>query len=339
MTLKIAVIGCGATGKRHARGWHERQEAEVVALFDADADACNTLAEELGATAYDTHEKAIDHEGVDAVSICTPTPFHRPIACYAAERGRHILTEKPMGASVEDCDAMVEAAERNGVWLTVGHQYRNWPRNMRIKELIDQGALGSPLIGRYQAVAEVRPKTAMNRKSMNQGPVLDMAAHWVDLMRHFTGCEPASVYGSGHVFGRGKPRLAALERDDDFAIDAAEVQVRFEGGHILSFGIIWGMPESFPGAMSEQITGPTGLVRNTGGQAQAIFGPDENQQETLPTDPGQPMPRIADLIEAIQTGKKPLVTGADGREAVRACRAALQSIETNQVIELTPQTA
>jgi len=113
MTLKIAVIGCGAMGQHHARGWQEREEADVVAVFDAHADACNALAEELGATAYGSYEQAIDHEGpgsVDAVSVCTPTPFHRPIACYAAERGRHILCEKPLSGSIEDCDAMVDAA-------------------------------------------------------------------------------------------------------------------------------------------------------------------------------------------------------------------------------------
>jgi len=224
------------------------------------------------------------------------------------------------------------------VWLTVGHQYRNWARNVRIKELIDQGALGSPLIARFQAVQEVRPKVAMHRKSMNQGPVLDMVAHWFDLMRHFTGGEIVSVYATGHVFGRGKARLSMIE-DDDFAIDAAEIQARYEGGHILSIGIIWGMPEDFPGGGHEQIAGPDGLVRSACGEAKAIFGPDDNQQETLPTEDGEPNPRIADLIQAIQTGHKPLVTGVDGREAVRASLAALQSIETNQVVSLTPQTA
>lgn len=190
MTLKIAIIGCGMMGKNHAKLWQASGQAKIVAVFDAAAEARDAMAKDLGAVAYDTYQKAIDHEGIDAVSVCTPTPYHREITCYAAQRGRHILCEKPMAPSIEDADAMIDAAQRHGVHLTIGHQYREFARYKRIKELCDAGTLGSPLMVRLQDFREVRPKLAMHRQSMNKGPVLDMAAHWFDLMRFFTGAEP-----------------------------------------------------------------------------------------------------------------------------------------------------
>ena len=332
MKLKIAIIGCGAMGKYHARQWQSRDDAKVAAVFDPVAGARDALAKEMSAPAYDNFRGAIDHKGIDAVSICTPMPFHREIACYAAQRGRHILCEKPIAGTIEDADAMIDAAERHGAWLTIGHQYREWPRNKRIKELYDGGSLGSPLMARYETVAEVRPKTAMHRMSMNQGPVLDLSAHWFDLMRFFTGAELVSVYASANVFGRGKPRLAQVA-DDDFAPDAAEVQARFEGGHVLSIGVIWGMPEGFPGFGREQIVGPKGVVHAQDAQTEVLLGRD--QRETVPPTGGEPAPRIADLVNAIRTGTPPRVTGRDGREAVRGCLAALESIRSGKVVELS----
>lgn len=333
MALKVGIIGCGAMGKSHAQQWRTHGEAEVVAVFDPVAASAEALAKEVGAKAYDSYEGVINHKGLDAISICTPTPFHRPVACYAAERGVHILCEKPLAGTIEDCDAMIAAAEKHKVWLTVGHQYREWPRNQRIKQLYDDGMLGKPLIARYEAVAEVRPKVAMHRRSMNQGPLLDITAHWFDLMRFFTGAEPVSVYASGNIFGKGKARLSGIP-DDDFAFDAGEVQARFAGGHILSVGVIWGMPENFPGFGREQIAGPNMLVRAQNQDTEVVFGPDRT--EIVPTTSAEPAPRIRDMVNAIKNGTPPRVNGIDGRESVRGCLAALKSAETGQVVHLTP---
>ncbi|HEO70223.1 MAG TPA: Gfo/Idh/MocA family oxidoreductase, partial [Candidatus Hydrogenedentes bacterium] len=231
MAVGVCVIGSGDMGGQHARAWQARDDCDVLAVFDPIEERRNALAAEVGATAYETYEDAITHDGVDVVSVCTPTCFHAEIAQCAALQGRHVLCEKPIALNLEDADAMIAAARDNGVLLSISLQCRSFPRNRRMKELISAGAFGSPLFLRYVDVRDVRPKIAMHRRAMNNGPVLDMLCHFVDTARFLTGTEPESVFATGHVFGRDHPRLAEV---DDIAIDAAEVQVRFTGGHVLS---------------------------------------------------------------------------------------------------------
>ena len=331
--INISLIGCGAMGRNHATAWSQHVDnAEVISVFDPDADARKAVAEEFGAAAYDTYQAAIDHDGVTAVSVCTPTPFRCETTCYAASRGKHILCEKPLAASREDCDAMVEAAERNGVHLCVGHQFREWARNQRVKQAYEAGKFGSPLFGLYTAVAEVRPKLAMHRNSMNRGPVLDMAPHFIDLMRYFTGANPTHVFATGAIFGADKPRLASIE-DDDRAIDAAHVHVRYQNGHALTVEVVWGMPEGFNGGESEEnIIGPRGRMRKVGPNTELFFGQDE--VETLEKTEFSAAPRITDLARAITEGRAPTVTGEDGRISACTALAALESIKTGQVVTL-----
>lgn len=335
MTLNVSVIGCGTMGKQHAAAWQAREDARVVSVFDPVAESRDALAGKVGAKAYDHYQAAIDQDGVNVVSVCTPLCFHREVTCYAAERGRHILCEKPLAGSVEECDAMVEAARRHGVHLCVNHQYRSWPRNQRVRQAFAEGSMGSPLLGRYTFVAEVRPKVAMHRLSMNKGPVMDMVPHVVDLMRFFTGAEPTQVYASGAIFGRGKARLSVVA-EDDFAVDAAQIQVRYEGGHVLSVGIVWGMPEAFPGVHEERIIGPKGMMQRCGGgSAELVWGKD--QAETLDAAWSGPESRITDLASAITAGMPLEVSGEDGRISARVALAALESIASGQVVNLAAQ--
>jgi myo-inositol 2-dehydrogenase/D-chiro-inositol 1-dehydrogenase/scyllo-inositol 2-dehydrogenase (NAD+) len=336
MSIGVCLIGCGAMGVQHGEAWNEREDAEIVAVFDPVEKSRNDAADKLGGKPYATYAEAIDHDGVQAVSIATPTCFHREIACYALERGRHVLCEKPLAGSRSDCDAMVAAAENSGVHLCVGHQYRDFPRNVRLKRAITEGELGSPILARYSPVLEVRPKLAMHRLSQNMGPVVDVAGHFVDLMRYFTESEPTQVFATGAIYGRGKPRLESID-DDDLAVDAAHMQVRFEGGHAMTLEVVWGMPEDFPGSMSEQVIGPKGLMRKTPDSYELVFGKDEI--ETLDSSNLGPAPRVNDLADAITKGRPVFVSGHDGRSAALTCLAAIESIETGRVVEVAAQPA
>jgi len=329
MSLHACVIGCGDMGKQHARAWHARPDADLVAVCDPIEERRSALADELGVKAYADCEAAIAQDGVDVVSVCTPTCFHAEIACFALSRGRHVLSEKPLATSIADADAMIRTAREHGVLLSTSFQSRAFPHNARLKALMADGSFGAPLFVRYVDVRDVRRKMAMHRRSMNNGPVLDMACHYFDLMRHFTGAEPISVFATGHVFGQGKPRLAEV---DDLAIDAADIQVRYEDGHVLSAFVNWGMPEGCENVASELIVSPTSLARREGDAFKiAIAG----KEEVVGTKFMGPEPRIANLAEAIQGKAELEVTGENGRIALRVSLAAFESIETGRAVDLT----
>ncbi|MEM1212400.1 MAG: Gfo/Idh/MocA family oxidoreductase [Planctomycetota bacterium] len=333
--MDIAVIGCGDLGTQHAKAWAMREDARVVAVCDPDAERAGRLAETHGATAYAEWNEAIAHEGLFAVSVCTPAFLHAPISIASAQLKRQVLCEKAMALNLDDADAMIEAAESNGVKLVISHQLRGEPRFVAVKRLINDGVLGSPLYIRFTDIREVRPKLAMHRRSMNGGPVHDMAGHFFDLARWFTGAEPEQVSALGHVFGRGKPRLSSI-KEDDLGIDSAEILTRMTDGHVLSAHINWGMPEEIPGfGWNEVICGPKAMVRFDPDQnCLVVHEPGGERRIELSESPVGPTVRIEDLVQAARNDTRPEVDGHAGRAALKLILGALESVETGATVAL-----
>ncbi len=332
LTVKygVAIIGCGDMGKNHAAAWAERTDSKILAVFDPDKGRGEETAAKYGAKYCMDYQTAITAKGVSVVSVCTPVFLHKEISCFAAGAGRHVLCEKPIALTEKDADAMIAAAKKNKVKLAVSYQYRGFPHYRRLRELVMSGEFGGPVFYNFTDIREVRPKLAMHAKSMNGGPVVDMAGHWFDLMRFFTGSEPKRVFASGHIFAKGKSRTAGVS---DLAVDSAVIQVAMANGHVLNGFVNWGMPEGFQPLQEERFAGPSMtawtesgkvLVRRT--ESTTIFDAKPN--------PGGPAVRIADLLESIEAERKPEVAGEDGKAALRVSVAALKSIETGKAVEL-----
>ena len=317
-------------GKHHAAAWAAREDTKVVSVCDLLEDRRESLAQATGAVPYKSYKDAIVHEGANVVSICTPVCFHSEIGVFAAEHGCHVLSEKPLALTLYQADAVIAAAKSNGVLLSTSFQYRGFPRCVQYRKLFMQGAFGGPIFMRFADVREVRPKIAMHRKSMNGGPIIDMAGHYFDLARYITGEEPVSVYARGHVFGKGKPRLAGI---DDLEIDAATIEVAMSGGHVLSAFVNWGMPEGFKSFGDEAVVGPAMSAKPVEGKVEATYG---DHVDLLGLTAGLPGPtvRINGLVASIRDGAPLEVAGEDGRIALQVSLAALQSIATGQAITL-----
>lgn len=329
MELRVCIVGCGDMGGNHANCWKRRDDSQIVAVCDLIEERRMKMAENTGATPYLDYRDAIMHEGINAVSVCIPVCDHSKVSVFAAENGRHVLCEKPIALTVEQADTMIEAARRNSVVLSTSFQCRGFARHVRTRELIREGCFGGPLIARFTDIREVRPKLAMHRQSENGGPVIDMAGHYFDLMRWLTGCEPVRAFARGHIFGRGKPSLASVE---DFAIDAADITVEMTGGHVLNVLVNWGMPEGFGSLGEELIVGPALSIQTVGGKVIMKTGSETESWEASEGNPPGSSVRINDFAEAIHEGRRPEVTGEDGRIALSVSLAALRSIETGEIV-------
>lgn len=331
MDLKVAIIGCGAMGTGHAKAWADRTDAKLVSVFDPDTQRCRALAAAHGARACASAEEALGSCGANVASICVPVSEHRPMSELALASGCHVLCEKPIALTDEDARAMIAAARSAGRQLAVSYQYRTFPAYRRCRELVQAGAIGQPVFARFVDVREVRPKLAMHSRALNGGPVIDMAGHYFDLMRFLTGDEARSVYARGHVFGRGKPRLATVK---DLAIDAAEILVDYCGGHVLSAFVNWGMPEQHAGMHTNSLVGPSGLLRDFPGSLTLDLA-DREERFRLGAGPAGPAGRIADLVGAIRGENSLEVDGEVARRALAVSLAAIRSIETGQVVDVT----
>jgi predicted dehydrogenase len=332
MSLNVCILGCGELGLQHVAAWQACRDASVVAVYNRSEERRARAAEMAGAVPYDSYEAAVLHEGVDIVSVCVPNCLHAELTCFAARHGRHVLCEKPIALTLPQADEMIDTARENGVTLAVAFKRRGITRCMRAREMVTSGAFGGPVFMRFNDVREVRPKLAMHQPNVNGGPVIDMACHLFDAMRFITGREPVEVLARGHVFGRGKPRLACL--GEDLAIDAANIDVGFEAGNHLSMLLCWGMPEGYPETSEELIAGPEVTLRHT--QRERRFEVQCADQLEQCDDSGDDCEATVNTLADAVLGRResPLATGEDGREALRVSLAALESIRSGELVRL-----
>jgi predicted dehydrogenase len=122
-------------------------QSEFVAVCDSDQARAEAFAAKYGIRAYTDVQTMVREAGVEAVSVCTPHPVHAVSAVAAAEAGAHVLVEKPLAATLADCDAIIAASEKSGVQLGVISQRRWYPAVLRVRAAIDKGKIGQPALG------------------------------------------------------------------------------------------------------------------------------------------------------------------------------------------------
>ena len=112
--LRTAVVGCGKVGHLHAKALSRLSESVFVAVCDTDLQRAQQFAAEYNVEAYQDVEEMIASSGVESLTVCTPHPLHAEPAIKAANAGVHVLIEKPLASSLEDCDAIINAAKGAG---------------------------------------------------------------------------------------------------------------------------------------------------------------------------------------------------------------------------------
>ncbi|MCL4514955.1 MAG: Gfo/Idh/MocA family oxidoreductase [Firmicutes bacterium] len=141
--LKVALVGCGRVSSVHAAALHKLDETELAVAVDVKADRAKETAETYGCRWTTDYREVLKDKEIDAVEICTPHYLHAEMAIAAARAGKHILTEKPMALSVADANAMIKAADENGVALGVIFQNRYNEASQAVKRAIERGELGT----------------------------------------------------------------------------------------------------------------------------------------------------------------------------------------------------
>jgi predicted dehydrogenase len=182
--LRVGVVGVGALGRHHARHLAQLDGARLVAITDIDEGRARSVAEELG-----TDSCALDTllGRVDAVTVAVPTPAHAEVGLCALEQGIPVLMEKPLAATLEEADQLIEAAAAKGVQLQVGHIER-YNRAIRAAEPYLDGP-------RYIESLRLAP---FQPRGTDVAVVLDLMIHDLDLVLHLTGgAEATEVRASG----------------------------------------------------------------------------------------------------------------------------------------------
>jgi predicted dehydrogenase len=196
----VAIIGCGLIGQKRAGAL---ADTRLLACADLDLGRAQALARAHGATATGDWRRAVAQPGVDLVVVATTNNSLSEIARAAVEMGRHVLVEKPAARSVQEIDAVIEAATRCRRLVRVGFNHRYHPAVQKARELFEQGALGEMMFvrgryghgGRIGYDKEWRADPALS----GGGELIDQGVHLIDLSRWFLG-DFTSVAGFAHTY-------------------------------------------------------------------------------------------------------------------------------------------
>ena len=149
--MKVGVIGLGVYGQLHARTYASAPGAELVAVCDIRHDVVQAKAAEAGCSAFTDYTQMLSDCELDAVSIALPDYMHADATIAAAKAGKHVLVEKPLATTVDQCEQMIRAASDNGVFLMTDFSQRWSPVMQLAKKAITSGDLGEVQLGYYRA--------------------------------------------------------------------------------------------------------------------------------------------------------------------------------------------
>ncbi|HEV8358677.1 MAG TPA: Gfo/Idh/MocA family oxidoreductase [Gemmatimonadales bacterium] len=301
--LPVGVIGVGALGRHHARHLARSADAALVGVHDLDPARGREVADACGARFYPDLDPLLAE--VEAVTVAVPTPAHAEIGLRALERGRAVLMEKPLAATLEEADGLVRAAERRGIPLQVGHVER-FNRAVRAA----RPHLGGARYIESDRLAPFQPR------GTDVAVVLDLMIHDLDLILHLTGgAEAIDVRASGVAVL--SPHLDMANARVEFASGAvanvtasriARERVRririFQPNGYLSLDLASGVGE---------------FMRLRHGWREAGVAGLPELVERIPLDvPADDALRLEleSFVRAVRGGTETVVTGAEGRAAL-----------------------
>jgi myo-inositol 2-dehydrogenase/D-chiro-inositol 1-dehydrogenase/scyllo-inositol 2-dehydrogenase (NAD+) len=335
--LGIAVIGSGRAGMIHARNFAGGLEgARLVAMVDPVAVAREAALRELGLEkGYPDFRQALADRAVDAVVVVTPTDHHREIVVAAAEAGKHVLCEKPMAMTVEECSAMIAACERAGVKLQIGFMRRYHRDFLAAKEALDSGVIGEPVLVKSLTRGPSVPQPWMYDIAKSNGPLAEVNSHDIDTLRWFAGDDFAVVYA---VAGNYRCPEARAEHPEFY--DNVAMTVRFCRGAQGAIDGAQGVGYAYDARA--EVVGTKGVLlvgtleRSSVvvcGSDSRIVSPAVRSWRDLFADAYREEDRA--FVRCIVEDLPPSPSGRDGLEAVRAVNAGNRSIATGSPVQLT----
>ena len=332
---RILVIGCGSAGRRHARILQEIG-ASNLAVCDPVQSALEGLQDDLDiGEGYADLKEALRHN-FDAVFVCTPPALHIPQATLAIESGCDVFTEKPLSDRLDGVDELIALAERQKRILMVGLCFRFHKGLLRVKELIDSGAIGR-LVSVRALMAEYLPDISPGGDYRSMyitqpgGRVTLDYLHEIDLVQWMVGAQARQVFGF----------TAKLSDLEIHAEDTTDILFRFDNGVVAAVHL-----DVFQRTRRRQseLMGTDGTI--------VIDFADWNQcfiqtyrattggweRETLPTERDD-MFRAEDraFLHCLATRQKPALDGQEGKKSLQIALAAMASSDRGEMVDAAHQ--
>ena len=336
MTTSVGLIGGGNITETHARAARAVPGIEIAAIYGTNPEKVARLCREYGGKAYSELAEFLAHRSMDLVAIGSPSGLHAAQGIAAAQRGLHVLTEKPIDITTERADALIAAADKAGVKLGVFFQDRCKPDIVRVKKAVDSGVLGRPILADARVKWYRPPEYYRSSKWRGTwaldggGALINQAVHTVDLMLWLFG-DVVSVQATS------KTSLHPIEAEDTLL-----ALFQFANG---ALGVLEATTSAYPGYPRRlELTGSEGTLiieqdrllavdlRNPPADLQSAGKADENPSASSPvvSDVRGHQAVWEDFLKSIQTNTTPRCDGREGRRSLALVEAIYAACRTGE---------
>lgn len=332
--IRYAVIGLGYISQVAVLPAfaHARENSELAALISGDPGKLKALAKKYKVPKTYTYERFEDclADGIDAVYIALPNSMHRVYTERAAKAGVHVLCEKPMAVTEEECQAMVDATAKANVKLMIAYRLHFERGNLSAIDSIRAGKIGEPRIFNSLFSQQVTPGNSRLQQDLGGGPLFDVGIYCINAARYLFGENPYEVFA-----------FAAKSKDERFneveEMDAA--LLRFPNDRLATFVC------SFGGAdrSKYEVVGTKGSLRMDPAYDMAtdlkceLIIEGKKQKATFKKS-DQFAPEITYFSDCILEGRNPEPNGEEGLSDVRIINALLESAQKGRPVEIpTPE--
>ncbi len=324
-STRWGIIGTGMIAKVLADAISAADAAELVAVGSRDLARAQAFAADKGAAkAHGSYEDLFADPEIGIVYNSLPNSLHCEWTIKAAEAGKHILCEKPLAISVEECERMFAAAEANGVQLMEAFMYRCHPQAARLREIVESGRIGEPRIVHSTFSFSVGdPANIRLSKPLHGGALMDVGCYCTNLSRFIAGAEPTAVF-AGARFGEG------TGVDENLAGTLV-----FEGGAFAQFDV--GVKSA--GRSSAEIVGSTGRIEVPApwkaGDASTIVVHDASGREEIAIAGANPyVLEVEHFGRVVTEGEAPRLTREDSLGNMAAICGLLESARSGEVVRI-----
>lgn len=344
MTIKVGIIGCGKIAQvRHIPEYLANPNAEICGFYDINLARAEELARKYGAKAYPTYEALLADPGIDAVSVCAANHVHAEISIAALKAGKHVLCEKPMAISLEECEAMVAAARESGKYLMIGQNQRLAKAHVKARELIAQGAIGKVLTFRT-IFGHGGPETwsidpgknvwFFDKTKAAMGAMADLGIHKTDMIQYVLGSKIVKTQAVLTTLDK-RDATGGLIGVDDNAICIYQMEN----------GVIGTMTASWTYYAAED---NTTVIYGTKGELRLYDDPKYSVQQInadgtridyqidqIQTNDNQTASGVIDLfVKSLVENTPPEISGESVLHAMKAVFASIESSATGRAVEV-----
>jgi predicted dehydrogenase len=329
--IRYAVVGLGWIAQATVLPGFKniRENSEITALVSDDPEKLETLSKQYGIQntySYDEYDDCLNSGEIDAVYIALPNHLHKEYTIRAAEAGIHVLCEKPMAVTAQECNEMIRACNENAVKLMIAYRLHFEEANLSAIDILKSGQIGEPRLFNSVFTQQVKPGDIRLQTALGGGTLADIGIYCINAARYLFQDEPIEVFAT-----------SATNSEDRFK-EVAEMTtaiLRFPGDRLATFTTSFGAAP----VSTYQIVGTKGDLRlesayATQGEIKHQLTIDGETQERSFSEVDQFSAELVYFSNCVLDDRQPEPSGMEGLNDVRIIQSLEQSIKSGQFVKI-----